>query len=243
MNAPAPLPSRVVVTMGLHGSASTWAFNVVRELMIAAFGADAVVSFFADSPATLRAEAVIGRHAVCKTRGWANLEVFARRTFATVVVTVRDPRDCVFSLIERFGMTPAPAVQAIEDDCRYAAACIEAGHLVLRYEQRFFDDPRTVDRLASHLGVAVRPETTTVIFDRYRTEAVRAFAVAVPSLPADRLSGGGNPTLYDRVTHIHRTHIGDGRVGKWRERLDEHQRAELTGRFEPFLARLGYSTK
>ena len=35
-----PSAARVIVTVGFHGSASTWAFNVARELMIAALGAD-----------------------------------------------------------------------------------------------------------------------------------------------------------------------------------------------------------
>jgi hypothetical protein len=155
-------------------------------------------------------------------------------------VTVRDPRDCVFSLMGRFGSGFAVSVRAIANDCQHAVACADAGNPVLRYENRFFDDPATVRVLARHLDVAVSDSVADAIFDRYRTDAVRTFAAAVSSLPPERRSGDGKPMLFDLVTQIHRTHIGDARVGKWRERLDPQQRAEITRPFVPFLARFGY---
>jgi hypothetical protein len=53
----------------------------------------------------------------------------------------------------------------------------------------------------------------------------------------------GKPLLFDRVTHIHRTHIGDGRIKKWRERADTQQRSAMTYQFTAFLARFSYSTE
>ena len=38
--AAAPRAARTVITTGLHGSASTWVFNVALELMLAAVGED-----------------------------------------------------------------------------------------------------------------------------------------------------------------------------------------------------------
>jgi hypothetical protein len=110
----APHGSRVVMTTGLHGSASTWVFNVARELMIATFGAEAVLSFFAETPTSLLAyPGVSGRHIVCKTHRRADLPTSASEGAAAVIVTVRDPRDCVFSLMGRFGSGFAVSVRAI----------------------------------------------------------------------------------------------------------------------------------
>jgi hypothetical protein len=240
-SAPSRAP-RVVVTIGLHGSASTWAFNVARELVSAAVGADAVVSCFGATPAALLAQdGIVGRHLVCKTHGWPNLHVFAYLTAAVVIVTVRDPRDCVMSLMERFSAPFPDAVAWMAQDCLHATACADSGSLVLRYEDRFFDDPATVRTLAHYLGVEVNDTVANGIFDRYRTEAVRAFAATVELLPRERLDGDGKPLLFDRVTHITRTHIGDGRIGKWRERADPQRRSAMTQQFSAFLTRFGYS--
>lgn len=231
---------RMVVTAGLVGSASTWAFNVARELMAASFGAHAVIGVFAESPAALYANPAIGgRHFICKTHGWPDLHLFAHLNAATVIVTVRDPRDCVLSFAERFGHPLAEVTRGVAYQCQHMIACADAGHPVLRYEERFFDDLAMVRALAQHLGVEVSDGVADEIFNKYRTEAVRAFAATVPSLPQEQL-GGDDKRPYDRITKIYQTHIGDGRVNKWRERLDPRQRAELTRLFAPFLARFGY---
>lgn len=230
--------------MGLHGSASTWVFNVARELVSAAVGKDLVISCFGATPAALLAQpGIFGRHLVCKTHGWPNLNVFAYLTDAAVVVSVRDPRDCVLSLMERFSETFPRAMNGLAQDCRHAAACADANSLVLRYEDHFFDDLETVRMLARHIGVEVSDPVAREIFDRYRTEAVRAFAATIESLPRERLDGDGKPLLFDLVTHITRTHIGDGRIGKWRERADTQQRNAMTQQFSTFLVRFGYQTE
>jgi hypothetical protein len=69
---------------------------------------------------------------------------------------------------------------------------------------------------------------------------VRAFAAAVPTLPPGRLAGDGKTLVFDNVTQIHRTHIGDGRVGKWRDHLTPQQQRALTRHFAPFFERFGY---
>jgi hypothetical protein len=45
--------------------------------------------------------------------------------------------------------------------------------------------------------------------------------------------------MYERLTQIHRGHIGDTRSDKWRE-LPEVTRGEITRLFDPFLRRFGY---
>jgi len=234
---------RIVITIGVHGSASTWVFNVARELMIAAFGAEQVLTFFSDNPAeVIGKRELLGRRAVWKSHhGGPNWDVFAWLSGARVVLSVRDPRDAALSLVERFGMELGPALKGIGDDCRRALQCAAAGCPVLRYEDHYFEEPATVAHLARAIGVEVSAATCARIFDTYRTDAVRAFAAGLEGLPDERRSGSPGNFLHDRVTQIHHTHIGDGRVGKWRERIDPAQHAQVTAFFAPFLQRFGYS--
>ena len=235
-------PAHLVLTLGLRGSASTWSYNVARELMAAAFGADAVAACFANRlEDLLNDRGTPGRRVVCKTHGFAALDVFAHLAQARVIATVRDPRDAVLSLIERFGASPEAAVRGVAQGCAWAEWCRASGHLVLRYEDRFFDAPDSVRRVARHLGLRVTAADRARIFAAWRTDAVRSFAAGVAELPAARVVRDGGVYLFDRVTQIHRTHIGDGRSGKWRERFDAPTQAELTRLFAPFLAGFGYT--
>jgi len=234
-------PPLLTLTLGLRGSASTWAYNVARELLAASCGEAQVVACFANAPADLLGEArALGRRVVCKTHGFAGLDVLAHLAQARLVATVRDPRDAVVSLVERFGSPLDAAVRGVAQTCQYAAWCGAVGQLVLRYEDRFFDEPEAVARVARHLGLPPDPAAEARIFAAWRTEQVRAFAQSVATLPPERVVSDGRVYLYDRLTQVHRTHIGDGRVGKWRERLDATARADLTRLFAPFLDRFGY---
>jgi len=241
-SVPQPTP-RLIITIGLHGSASTWVFNTARELMIACYGEEQIAAIFADSVQEMIADgSLAGRHVVWKTHhGGPHWEVFAWLSRATVVLSVRDPRDAAVSLMQRFAVDARSAVQAIGQDCRRAMQCADAGYPVLRYEDRFFDNPATVAALARLIGAEVSAEVQARIFERYRTEAVRALADNLAALSAERVSGTVDSLQFDRVTQIHRGHIGNGRIGKWRECLPAAQQREVTDYFAPFLKRFGYA--
>jgi hypothetical protein len=231
-----PPTPRLIVTIGLHGSASTWVYNIARELMIAARGEEQAAAIAGESVQAVVADSrLAGRYVVWKAHhGGPDWEVFAWLSRATVVLSVRDPRDAAVSMMRRFAVEATPALRGIAQDCRRALQCADAGCPVLRYEDRFFDDPTTVAMLARLIGAEVPAETEARIFERYRTAAVRAFADNLEALPAERLR-------IDPVTQILRGHIGDGRIGKWREHLDPAQQREATAYFAPFLERFGYS--
>ena len=236
----APRP-RVVLTVGVHGSASTWVFNVVRELMGAAFGPDRVAACFAVNPDDItQAERMATQHLVVKTHGWPDLPAFATDHDAAVIVSVRDPRDAVLSVMQRFGDSLDACVSGVGRDCQCARACSDAGFDVLRYEDGFFNEPAAVRHIHTALGLTVAEAEMDRIFSDYRTDAVRAMAAGVASLPPERRRDLGRHGMLDRVTLITGTHIGDGSIGKWREAFDAEMRAKLTRFFAPFLFRFGY---
>lgn len=231
------MPARQpVATIGLHGSASTWVFNVVRELLVAAVGTDRVLAFYAEDihpipDETARTDPWLVIKSHC---GNPRLDAWLQARSATLILSLRDPRDAALSLMRRFDMPLEQSVRAIGMDCARLMRLAGQAPLLLRFEDGFFDDPATIGAIARALGLQPTEEAAMRIFDRYRTEAVRQFAQA---LQQDHAGGG---TAMDPLTQIHATHIGDGRIGKWRD-LPVSMRKELSGFFAPFLDRFGYA--
>jgi hypothetical protein len=224
-------------TVGLHGSASTWVFNVVRELTAAALGEERVAPIYADEVAQLpagetRALVIKSHHGSVELDAW----LAARR--ARIVLSARDPRDCCISMAKRFEAPLGATVRWLAADCNRIARLAASGYPLLRYEDRFFERFEAVGFVARTLGVDLAPAILADVFERYRTESVRAFARTIADMPDERVTWVGKSKM-DRVTQIHAPHIGDGRVGKWRD-LPPAAQAEITRVFAPFLRRFGY---
>lgn len=233
---------RVIATVGLHGSASTWVFNVVRELLIASVGEADVLAFYAEHASELPDAVTRGlhRHVVVKSHhGSPDLDAWLAVAQAPIVVSIRDPRDACLSMAQRFSARIDVAARWLADDCRRVLRLAARNPALLRYEDRFFEDPAAVGALAHALGVSVSPADRATITARYRTEAVRSFAERLAELPPDRVTVVGSSHLMDPVTQIHGLHIGDTRSGKWRE-LPRPLRDQLTQGFGAFLDRFGY---
>jgi hypothetical protein len=237
---PGASPPEVIATVGLHGSASTWVFNVIRELVAATVGADQMLNFYADDLAQLPEDkARAGRYVVFKSHhGSHELDGWLRARNAPIILSLRDPRDACLSVSQRFAAPLQHSAQWIAHDCERVARLAEQGYPLLRFEDRFFDDRLSVDRLSDWLGITVAPEAKDCIFVRYRTEAMRCFARKLDELPPERLTMVSAYRM-DRLTQVLESHIGDARVGKWRD-LPVQVQSELTGYFRPFLDRFGY---
>ncbi len=234
---------RLVVTAGLHGSASTSLFNIARELLTDAVGIDNLVAAYGEDLSALSAPLGIERrHVLLKSHaGSPQWQWLVGLTGAPVLLSIRDPRDCVLSLMQRFGMQPDQAIRAIVADCSLARVCADSGHTPFRYEDRFFDDETLAARLATRLGLRVDEELCRDIGRRYTTAGVRQIASSLSDLPPGRVVKTGQ-LHFDPVTQIHATHLGDGVTGKWRTRLSPQDGAALTRIFAPFLTHFGYDS-
>ncbi len=222
-------------TIGLHSSASTWVFNVARELLIAAHTEDRVTSCYTDDPASLPNNP--NHHLIIKSHhGSPALDRWLEDHNARIILSIRDPRDCCLSMAKRFSATLDLTTRWLVNDCARMMRLADLGHPLLRYEDRFFEQPATVACIVKALDLEVTNQTA--IFERYRTEAVRAFTANLKSLPPLRLTNVG-ASFMDTITQIHATHIGDTSSGKWRQLSDTRQ-AALTQIFEPFLKRFEY---
>ena len=228
VKAEAAARSKVVATIGLHGSASTWVFNVVRELMIASFGENRISAVYTEELGELPSLSQAGQYVLVKSHSGAADLAWLQAVESEIVLSVRDPRDAAISMSQRFNAQLERAARWLARDCR---RMMELGdrYPLLRYEDRFFEDRATVAQLAASLGLEISPAVIETIFATYATAAMRSRATEL----ADR------GTAFDQVTQIHRGHIGDTRSGKWRD-LPEPVRIKLTQWFDPFLKRFGY---
>lgn len=157
------------------------------------------------------------RDVVLKCHGMdQRLLKFVRVADAKLMITTRDPRDSVVSQRERFGLS---LQQAAVDISRPIATIgsLPADVPVLRfaYEGRFFDQSETIAKVAHYLDLKVDDAAIDQIFASLSPEAVRSWiARRLAAYPV------GHDPGHDPITQWHTTHIGDGRSGKWRDRLD-----------------------
>ena len=235
-----PLPPEVTAAVGLHSSASTWVFNVVRELVAAVTGPDQMLTCYADEVGHLPPDEVLaGRYVVLKSHhGSHELDAWLRERDVPIILSLRDPRDACLSMSQRFAEPLQHSVEWIARDCQRVARLAGHGYPMLRFEDRFFDERRSVDRVSDWLGITCDTEVKDSIFARYSTEAVRCFAGKLDELPPERLTSVAGHAM-DRVTQVLAPHIGDARVGKWRD-LPAPVQAELTRYFRPFLDQFSY---
>ena len=88
----------------------------------------------------------------------------------------------------------AHAVEWIARDCERLAPRFDEGGSVLRYEEKFFDDRASVERIGRMIALPIDPALEATIFAHYRREAVRNFAARITELPPERLGGWASST-------------------------------------------------
>ena len=232
----------VAATLGVYGSASTWVFNVLRELSIAHHGADRVHAIFSDSTQKVLTDPrARERHIVWKLhRADDSWLAFAALSRARVVLTLRDPRDAMVSIMQRFGVGLTAACAEIVHTLQRVAEASAEGHPGLRYEDGFFSKPETVRALTHYFGWTVDDAEQARIFETYTADRVEQFGRVLDTLPASRVRRIGDWTCFDDVTQIHRKHIGDQRIGKWRQHFDAAEQAAINKRLAPYLRTFHY---
>jgi len=223
------MKSSVIWCVGVYASASTWAFNLVREMALAARPPGGVTPHFcASAYDTHRLEApglhIVKTHEVSDPATEAALARRAER----LLLTVRDPRDAVASMMDYQNHSFEAALAHVEAALRLCVRLAgDARALIYYYESGFHADPATVTQIAEHLGLDVPAAERERIFDRLRRAAVEAYIATLPHKPGvmqERNSGD----LLDPETHWHSHHSGrSGEPGRWRRALTAAQAAHI----------------
>ncbi len=229
---------------GVYASGSTWAYNILRAVAAVGFPDRTRTSRFANHIGDLAGIDDAAALHVVKTH---DLPADAARLLLAqsprIVITVRDPRDCVTSLMQFQHYGFEMAGQTIAKSARFAQRLLDkaAGALVLRFEDRFAETPETVLRIAEHLEIPLTPGAAAAIFAAHRREVVDRFIARLPDEPAakhDPVSGD----WYDPATQWHKHHAGrDGEIGRWKRRLLTGQPATIEAECGAFMDRFGYA--
>jgi hypothetical protein len=228
--------------LGMYGSASTWAFNLVQKLAAATMPDRPVTACFVDS--FLRDFDESKGILVAKTHTTPLADELSRRATA-IVVTIRDPRDAIAS---QMLYSKTPFEHAVDITEASAAICARfmthARATLLRFEDRFFDDPATVERVATIFDGALSNVDRNRIFAETRREKIEEFIAEMHLTPTFREGFDtvvGQQYMYDEVTCWHKHHAGrKGEVGLWQRELSSHQVGIIEQRMGALMLKLGY---
>jgi hypothetical protein len=227
--------------LGIRSSGSTWVYNAVRKI------AQVLVP---DRPLL---GPYIVRHAdipelddpvhlvIAKTHETDDAAATELSKYAQAIwISIRDPRDCVASLMQYHSLDFAAATEIVKRDARFCFRFV--GHpraCVLRYEAGFADCPATLDRIAAGFGGVLSVADRQRIFSETRRPAIEAFIEQLEVMPT-ALRPAPND-LVDPVTKWHRHHANrTGEIGRWRHTLAPLQAAAIEQDLGDWMTSLGY---
>ncbi len=232
---------RLVVTAGVYRSASTWVSNVVAEILRLADPTRIVV---ADSVAELARQSALGCGIfVIKThRPDASLRLLIQTARLPVIVSVRDPIDCVASLTERFKEPFQNAMDSVVASCNATLRLLSfCDPLILRYEAPKARDARRVAQIAERVGVSIEDETAEAIADRFAPQEVKRL---IENYTARGIFGRDPQPHYAHIeTQWHPGHLGSGESGVGRRMLTLAQIALVETATSDFCDRFRYAAK
>ncbi|MEJ7933270.1 hypothetical protein WG907_03250 [Sphingobium sp. AN558] len=225
---------RAVICAGIFSSGSTWIFNAVQEILRHAAPGMPVTPIYMDSLDDANGSDLWqSSRAVIKTHApGAFLRRFAATEAVPVILSVRDPRDAVSSLMQRFFLSFDQASDFVLRASHGLPLLIEGvvpdDILVLRYEDGFTRRRSTLADIAEHIGVMLPKAAIAPIAAALAPGAVKAEIAALH----DQGVFDDRPPLtqFDPNTHWHPRHLGDGKSGKWQSAMTEAQAGALIER-------------
>jgi hypothetical protein len=234
--------SSTVLCLGLPGSASTWIFNICADLLILSY--ESVGSLYAD-----RFNDIAATLDTCKSSSSALVikshiadEGFARhfsKANAKCILSIRDPRDCILSLMDRFYIPFDIALLRLVDSCNALLRFRESGAPLFRYEDMFYDSQQTIVAIHKYLQLTSNVDFEALYRGNHK-EAVMSFIEKFDKLPQERIQKLSAFDSYDRSTHWHTRHFGDGQSGKWKSRFSPEQKIKIHQLLGSALNAMGY---
>jgi hypothetical protein len=224
----------------MYASGSTWLFNAARAVAATLYPDLHIAGHFADEarrPRPLpRALNVVKTHDL----------PFASARFMgaqadVILISLRDPRDAVTSMMQHMRLDFAPALRRAATSGQFAAGFhADARSSLYIYESGFTDTAETFDSLATALGGELTDAQRAALFTATRRSKIEEKISRLADLPtAWRNPADGD--LLDRDTQWHRHHAGrDGESGRWRRMLQVPEVAQIEQKMAGFMRSFGY---
>jgi hypothetical protein len=242
------LAPQIVLCAGLKSSGSTWLYNAIIRLCESSAQARRIsrariMPFYAESIEQFPSGAERALVLVVKTHIPSPSLVFLTRfTRGTAFVTVREPRDAVASLMQRFGHRFEPCLKEVAAGSeRVLDIARTLRPLVLRYESRFFARSQTIHRLSARLQFDVPKETAERI--------CRELSAGEVTKKIARLAARGtfgkspDPDRFEPRTHWHPGHVGDRKIGKFAEVLTPRMQQAVLKAMPDYCRFFGYAAE
>lgn len=225
---------------GMFASGSTWLYNAARAVAAELEPRLPVEGRFVFDTADIGGLGQYGVRQIVKAhQARGNVQRVAASADA-ILVTLRDPRDAVVSLMQHQGFPFARAllnVTLAAEACLLLAARPQA--VTLHYELGFIDDPGTIDGIAGHMGGSVSVERRNRIFASTRRPAIEAYIAQLETRSSTIVDSAGD--IYDLTTHWHRHHAGrSGESGRWRRMLYPAQLQGVEQALGAWMRTFGY---
>jgi len=224
----------------MYASASTWVYNVALKIAQHSDGKPPQGLYV--TGAGELAGLAPDRLPVVKTHdvdaaGTVLLDAQAH----AILLSVRDPRDAVASLMLYMHHPFALALQRVELSARYLARWrTDPRTLLLRYEDGFAERADTVAALAARMDRALPAEAVATIHAQTTRAAIDSFVSGLATLPT-AIADRGTGDVVDTVTQWHSHHAGrTGEVGRWRRLLKPDQVAAIESRLGDWMAAFNY---
>lgn len=228
--------------LGMYGSAPTWTFYVTQKLATALIPGRPVVTAFVATSVADPAEAA--GTLVVKTHAAPAAEELARLATA-IIITIRDPRDAIASLMIHNKVPFDLALRATEATAVMCARFMtDKRAILLRFETEFFNDPATIEKIAATFDGQLADSDRSRIIAETRREAIDEFIANLDSYPTvkydfDELTG--QLDIYDEGSGWHKHHAGrTAAIGRWRRELSHSQVIVIERRLGAWMTRVGY---
>jgi hypothetical protein len=237
---------QIVLCAGLKSSGSTWLYNAVIQLMQASARASGerrrIRPFYAEDVKGFPLGVRQGDRLIVKTHiPSPALRFLVRFTGGPVFITVREPRDAIASLMQRFDHKFDVCLDEVSAGATAILELAKSGRrLLLRYENNFPAQRSALSKIARHLKAAADPQTLEKIHVNLAPENVSR---KIETFRRRGVFGRkSDPNRFDPLTQWHPGHVGDGRIGKYGEILSVAQQRAVLKRLREYCLAFGYSS-
>ena len=206
----------IVLAAGMPRSASTWLYNVARlVLMSKPDVADSFSCGWVDNWKSTPHK----KYNLVKMHDF-NDELVSQATF--ILYSYRDIRDSLASCQRKFGQLPSVehADKLIEQHERW----IDVANFVMPYKNMLYKRELVVAQLMDALNVSNVDQSEIL--------------QSISGLGYD--SEGDKNGTFNEMNLYHRNHITNGRIGSWKEQLDEKIVNEIEEKHQAWFEKYGY---